>query len=65
MLIDSMRRHLMQADSLNIDAHLKHIRQQRAKLVQTLVLFFSISIPSFCLQETLTVMTANRITGSE
>ncbi|VDD95685.1 unnamed protein product [Enterobius vermicularis] len=36
MLIDSMRRHLMQADSLNIDAHLKHIRQQRAKLVQTL-----------------------------
>ncbi|VDM26764.1 unnamed protein product [Toxocara canis] len=36
MLIDSMRRHLLVSDSLNIEAHLRHIRQQRAKLVQTL-----------------------------
>uniref|UniRef100_A0A914ZTD6 Protein-tyrosine-phosphatase n=1 Tax=Parascaris univalens TaxID=6257 RepID=A0A914ZTD6_PARUN len=36
MLIDSMRRHLLVCDSLNIEAHLRHIRQQRAKLVQTL-----------------------------
>lgn len=37
MLIDSMRRHLLISDSVNIEAHLRHIRQQRAKLVQTLV----------------------------
>uniref|UniRef100_A0A9J2PH80 Protein-tyrosine-phosphatase n=1 Tax=Ascaris lumbricoides TaxID=6252 RepID=A0A9J2PH80_ASCLU len=36
MLIDSMRRHLLISDSVNIEAHLRHIRQQRAKLVQTL-----------------------------
>ncbi|VDK19534.1 unnamed protein product [Anisakis simplex] len=39
MLIDSMRRHLVVSDSLNIEAHLRHIRQQRAKLVQTVVTF--------------------------
>uniref|UniRef100_A0A0N5AN08 Protein-tyrosine-phosphatase n=1 Tax=Syphacia muris TaxID=451379 RepID=A0A0N5AN08_9BILA len=36
MLIDSMRQHLQCENSLNIDAHLRHIRHQRAKLVQTL-----------------------------
>uniref|UniRef100_A0AC35F179 Uncharacterized protein n=1 Tax=Panagrolaimus sp. PS1159 TaxID=55785 RepID=A0AC35F179_9BILA len=35
ILIDSMRRHLLQCDRINIQAHLKHIRNQRAKLVQT------------------------------
>ena len=30
-----MRRHLLQCDRINIEAHLKHIRRQRAKLVQT------------------------------
>uniref|UniRef100_A0A1I8A7S6 protein-tyrosine-phosphatase n=1 Tax=Steinernema glaseri TaxID=37863 RepID=A0A1I8A7S6_9BILA len=36
ILIDSMRRHLLSHDHLNIYGHLRHIRQQRAKLVQTL-----------------------------
>uniref|UniRef100_A0A914EBH7 protein-tyrosine-phosphatase n=2 Tax=Acrobeloides nanus TaxID=290746 RepID=A0A914EBH7_9BILA len=36
ILIDSMRRHLLQCDRINVQAHLKHIRRQRAKLVQTL-----------------------------
>uniref|UniRef100_A0A7E4VZT5 protein-tyrosine-phosphatase n=1 Tax=Panagrellus redivivus TaxID=6233 RepID=A0A7E4VZT5_PANRE len=35
ILIDSMRRHLLQCDRINVYAHLKHIRKQRAKLVQT------------------------------
>ncbi|KAK0399150.1 hypothetical protein QR680_002920 [Steinernema hermaphroditum] len=35
ILIDSMRRHLLSHDHLNIYGHLRHIRQQRAKLVQT------------------------------
>lgn len=39
LLIESMRRHILVSDSLNIDGHLRHIRKQRAKLVQTLVLF--------------------------
>uniref|UniRef100_A0A915DDL1 protein-tyrosine-phosphatase n=1 Tax=Ditylenchus dipsaci TaxID=166011 RepID=A0A915DDL1_9BILA len=36
ILIDSMRRHLLQCDRINIQAHLRHIRRQRARLVQTL-----------------------------
>uniref|UniRef100_A0AC34Q1Y1 Protein-tyrosine-phosphatase n=1 Tax=Panagrolaimus sp. JU765 TaxID=591449 RepID=A0AC34Q1Y1_9BILA len=35
ILIDSMRRHLLQCDRINIEAHLKHIRKQRTRLVQT------------------------------
>ncbi|KAI1732781.1 protein-tyrosine phosphatase domain-containing protein [Ditylenchus destructor] len=36
ILIDSMRRHLLQCDRINIQAHLRHIRRQRSHLVQTL-----------------------------
>ncbi|KAI6214098.1 hypothetical protein M3Y94_00228500 [Aphelenchoides besseyi] len=36
ILIDSMRRKLLTSDSINIYAHLKHIRKQRQRLVQTL-----------------------------
>ncbi|CAD5226300.1 unnamed protein product [Bursaphelenchus xylophilus] len=36
ILIDSMRRHLLVCDHINIFGHLKHIRRQRQRLVQTL-----------------------------
>lgn len=36
ILIDSMRRHLLHCDHINMYAHLRHIRRQRSHLVQTL-----------------------------
>lgn len=40
ILIDSMRRHLLRCDRINVQAHLKRIRMQRSRSVQTLVLYF-------------------------
>uniref|UniRef100_A0A8R1I3F0 protein-tyrosine-phosphatase n=1 Tax=Caenorhabditis japonica TaxID=281687 RepID=A0A8R1I3F0_CAEJA len=37
ILVDSIRKHLISFRRLNVFGHLKHMRRQRAKLVQTLV----------------------------
>lgn len=57
ILIDSMRRHLLHCDSLNIFAHLKHIRKQRQRLVQTLVEFSFCSLPILIFRTNLSSVT--------